>query len=81
MPDMSLLGQYTEARLDTYTHWPSSPDVWDKLYDMCAAGIAQEERAPGSTGVNSRWWACELLSWLHTWAGDAMPPITPKWVR
>ena len=81
MPDMSLLGQYTESRLDTYTHRPLGPEVYDRLYDMCAAGIAQEERAPGSTGVNSRWWACELLSWLHTWAGDAMPPITPKGVR
>ena len=81
MPDMSLLGQYTEARLDTYTHRPLGPEMYDRLYDMCAAGIAQEEFEPGCTGANSRWWAAELLCWLPWWADGAKAPITPKGVR
>ena len=81
MPDTSLLSQYTAARLDAYTRGPFYPEVYDRLYDMCAAGIAQEERAPGSTGANSRWWATELLCWLHCFSGDSVPRITPDEVR
>jgi len=81
MPDRSLLDQYTEERLDTYRGGPLGPEACDRLYDFCAAGIAAEERAPGSTGANSRWWATELLCWLPWSAGDAMEPITPNEVR
>ena len=81
MPYTSLLGQYLEERLYADAHRPYSSEACDRLYDMCAAGIAAEERFPGSTGANSRWWASELLCWLNWWADDARAPITPRGVR
>lgn len=81
MPDTSLLVQYTAAQRDALRHGPLDSEACDRLYDFCAAGIAAEERAPGSTGANSRWWATELLCWLHCFSGDAVPRITPDEVR
>lgn len=81
MPYTSLLVQYTSAQRDALRHGPLGPEACDRLYDFCAAGIAAEERFPGSTGANSRWWATELLCWLHCFSGDAVPRITPDEVR
>ena len=81
MPDTSLLVQYTAAQRDALRHGPLDSEACDRLYDFCAAGIAAEERFPGSTGANSRWWATELLCWLHCFSGDAVPRITPDEVR
>ena len=81
MPDRSLLREYTAVRLDTYRGRPVDVETGELLYDLCAAGIAQEERAPGSTGANYFWWAAELLCWYDSLPAAGIPPITPKGVR
>ena len=81
MPDRSLLDQYTEERLDTYRGRPVEVETAGLLYDLCAAGIAQEERAPGSTGANYFWWAAELLCWYDSLPAAGIPPITRQEVR